>query len=208
MEVRIFDKIVKVPVYAILVALAGFVFLGAVLYGSFIKKDDDVKGELVSKDKVTQDSKVEKETNKISVYIVGCVKKEKVIEVEEGSTVADILKEVGGPTKNAALDHVNLAHKPVDSEMIKIPSKKEVKEGGVEANNGSDTALGSSDGKVNINSAGMDELITLTGIGEATAKKIIDYRESNGKFEKIEDIKNVSGIGEAKYASIKENICV
>lgn len=61
---------------------------------------------------------------------------------------------------------------------------------------------------VNLNTATAAELETLTGIGTSTAKKIIDYRENNGKFKSIEEIKNVSGIGDAKYAAIKEDITV
>ena len=61
---------------------------------------------------------------------------------------------------------------------------------------------------INLNTATQSELETLTGIGVSTAKKIIDYREKNGKFKSIEEIKNVSGIGDAKYAAIKEDITV
>ena len=61
---------------------------------------------------------------------------------------------------------------------------------------------------INLNTATQAELETLTGIGVSTAKKIIDYREKNGKFKSIEEIKNVSGIGDAKYAAIKEDITV
>ena len=63
-------------------------------------------------------------------------------------------------------------------------------------------------GLININTATQTELETLDGIGPSTAKKIIDYREENGKFNSIEDIQNVSGIGDAKYAAIKNDICV
>ena len=61
---------------------------------------------------------------------------------------------------------------------------------------------------ININKASKDDLKTLTGIGESTAKKIIDYREEYGKFKTIEDIKNVSGIGDAKFEAIKKDITV
>lgn len=61
---------------------------------------------------------------------------------------------------------------------------------------------------INLNTATEAELETLTGIGVSTAKKIIDYRKKNGKFKSIEEIKNVSGIGDAKYAAIKEDITV
>ena len=66
----------------------------------------------------------------------------------------------------------------------------------------------SKDNLINLNTATESELETLTGIGVSTAKKIIDYRKKNGKFKSIEEIKNVSGIGDAKYAAIKEDITV
>ena len=66
----------------------------------------------------------------------------------------------------------------------------------------------SKSGLINLNTATQSEFETLTGIGVSTAKKIIDYREKNGKFKSIEEIKNVSGIGDAKYAAIKDDITV
>ena len=212
MEIRMFDKIMRVPAYVFAIIAVIFMFLGVFLYSLFTGDNRVSSGEVVTKDKVVQKEKEEKDkkvdNELISVYIVGCVKKQKVVEVEAGSTVAEIVEKVGGATKEAALDSVNLAHKPVDSEMIKIPSKKEVKEGNIDITVGNGDSSQENDGKVNINTADISELITLTGIGEATAKKIIDYRESNGKFENIEDIKNVSGIGATKYQSIKENITI
>lgn len=71
----------------------------------------------------------------------------------------------------------------------------------------SDTKAQSS-GKVNINSASVSELKSLDGVGDATAQKIVDYRQNQGRFTKIEDLKNVSGIGDKKYRTLKDKICV
>ena len=76
------------------------------------------------------------------------------------------------------------------------------------SNSETDNEENSKEVKVNINTANKEKLETLPGIGETTAQKIIDYREANGKFNSIEDIKNVSGIGDAKFNSLKDKITV
>ena len=74
--------------------------------------------------------------------------------------------------------------------------------------NNTDTKNDKTNGVVNINTASIDELMTLSGIGESKAKSIIEYRSTNGKFNTIEDIKNISGIGDALFNKIKDNITV
>jgi competence protein ComEA len=75
-------------------------------------------------------------------------------------------------------------------------------------NEETDENLNTSDGKININTSSLEELMTLSGIGESKAKAIIEYREKNGSFKNIEDIVNVSGISETIYAKIKNNITI
>ena len=105
----------------------------------------------------------------------------------------------------------------LDGKKLYIPNKKDkiseyISEGGgqnvitcTEAN--SNTEMNKSK-KININTAGKEELQKISGIGPSLAEKIISYRNSNGKFKKIEDIKNVNGIGENKYRNIKGSICI
>ena len=100
---------------------------------------------------------------------------------------------------------INPAQKLNDSDKIIIPKKEEnLNTQSIEDNNESDINVQE---KININTATKDELTSLNGIGEATANKIINYRNKN-KFKEIEDIMNVPGIGEAKFNNIKDYICV
>ena len=157
------------------------------------------------------------EEEKIAVHIIGEVKKEGIIYLEEGSRVADAIEKAGGETKEADLSKINLAYILQDGEKIYVPNKNDetaeyiTKENGnnliSEGNNTSNNLKGEND-KVNINTATLNELDSLPGIGPSTAQKIIDYREENGNFKTIEDLQNVKGIGDAKFEEIKEKIIV
>lgn len=134
---------------------------------------------------------------------------------------------LGGVREDAYTDDINLAYKLEDGMKIYIPTKQEKESAntidtsrtteaesesyittssGVVVNSEESESIQSS--KVNINTATQTQLETLSGIGPSTAAKIIAYREENGKFTKIEDIKNVSGIGESKFEKIKDDIVV
>ena len=152
--------------------------------------------------------------NLIVVYICGAVKESKVVTLEENSRVCDAIDAVGGLTQEADLTNVNLAYILEDGEKIYIPKKgEEMPNDSVSSSskNSSYSSYSSSSlktNKININKASQTELETIPGVGPSTALKIINYREENGKFSKIEDIKNVSGIGDSKYEQMKEYISV
>ena len=165
--------------------------------------------------------------NLIYVYVAGEVNNPSVVELEEGQRVADAIEKAGGLTESGEIKNINLAYKLKDGEKLYIPSLDEVIESeeedtniayitsgingeinGTTSNSENNSENSTSNGLININTATQTELETLDGIGPSTAKKIIDYREENGKFNSIEDIQNVSGIGDAKYAAIKDDICV
>ena len=111
----------------------------------------------------------------------------------------------GGMTKAAKKDYINQAETVADSQNINIITKKQYKKLiSNEKNQNNDNKTGS--GKININSADVAELTGLSGIGEAKAKAIIQYRNENGNFNNIEDIKNVSGIGDALFKKISNEI--
>ena len=149
------------------------------------------------------------EETKIKVHIAGSVVTEGIIELEDGARVADAIKEAGGTTADANTKKINLAQKLQDGQKIYIPNQNETEEDILE-NLGETIEANSinTNSKVNINTATQTELELLTGIGPSIASKIISYRKENGKFKTIEDIKNVPGIGEAKFASIQEQITV
>lgn len=142
------------------------------------------------------------ESGKIGVYVTGAVKNPGVYYLDRNSRLYQLLDICGGIQENADISKLNLALKLNDSDKIDVPIKKE------ESSENSDFQEDiEENNKININEAGVEELKTLTGIGESTAKKIIDYRNKN-KFESIEDIMNVPGIGESKFNNIKDDICV
>ena len=151
------------------------------------------------------------EEEKIKVHITGEVENEGIIEIDKDSRIADVIEEAGGLTDDADTSKINLAYQVKDGQKIYIPNTEEELEEEYITENAGDGVLPEEEkvgGKVNINTAKQTELETLTGIGPSTALKIINYRNQNGDFENIEDIKNVPGIGEAKFENIKNDICV
>ena len=158
------------------------------------------------------------EEERIVVHIMGEVKKTGIIYLRKGARIADAIKAAGGVTKEADIDAVNLAYVLQDGQKINIPNKKDKEKNGnnvyITSESGNNVIIednNQSKGvnkKVNINEASQSDLETLPGIGPSIASRIIEYREQNGKFSKIEDLQNVKGIGDAKYNRIKDSITV
>lgn len=146
----------------------------------------------------------------IVVEIKGEVKKPDVYILNENSIVKELIEAAGGLTENAELSNINRAKKLQNHELVYIANKndinKEVKNTNSEVNISQNQIKGISNKKVNINNATLEELKTLNGIGDSKARSIIEYREQNGTFKSIEDIKNVTGIGEKMFEKIKEQI--
>ncbi len=150
----------------------------------------------------------------IVVHICGSVNSPGVVGLEKGDRLITAVLEAGGFTENADRGYLNLARMPEDGERIYVPSVEETAELSLRERmegSGFDDGSGSDSGyikPININKARAEELTVLPGIGESRAKDIIAYRNRVGPFEKKEDIKNVSGIGESLYSKIVDHICV
>lgn len=177
-----------------------------------------------TKEETSKELKKEIE-EKIIIHISGAVNKEGILELPENSRVADAIESAGGTKENACINEINLAEFLEDGIKIHIPTKEELELFGtvpksLETENSSASANNQSiesststyrkteNTKVNINKATQTEFESLPGIGPSTALKIIQYRNENGKFKAIDNIKEVSGIGENKYNKIKELINV
>lgn len=182
--------------------------------------------------------KQENDEEKIYIYITGQVNNPGVVILSEGSRIVDAIEVAGGITSKADISKVNLVYVLQDGMKVNIPSENDLKTNpdfeyitmssgdlkndenlsGSNTSNSDDSSELSSNSSsqenssknsiVNINTATQTELETLPGIGPSIALKIINYRKENGKFSKIEDIKNVSGIGDSKFESIKKFITV
>lgn len=151
----------------------------------------------------------EQETESVFVYMCGAVRMPGVYELDSGARVYEAIALAGGMREDAAEAYVNQAQMISDGEQIYIPTEEEVRQGNAAAFPERDKSVGGTDnGKVNINTASEEELTTLTGIGDTRAKSIVEYRETNGGFQTIEDLMKVDGIKEGVFEKIKDSITV
>lgn len=137
--------------------------------------------------------------DRVVVHVAGQVKDPGVFTLDQGSRVQDALMAAGGGTEEAEVHALNLAAELVDGQRIYVPRVGEVEET-------VGLAGGSDNQRINLNTASLDELETLPGIGPALAQRIVDYREANGLFRNIEEIKDVSGIGDKRFEDLEERI--
>lgn len=148
----------------------------------------------------------DREKGTIMVHVSGQVYLPGIVELDHGKRVVDAVELAGGLKKHADMDRINLAKKLVDEEKIYIPEIGEEIPAQIESFDNSGTGT-NKDGKININTCSKEDLISLPGIGDVIAGRIIDYRQGS-PFNKIEDIMNVSGIGDKKFQSIMDLIKV
>ena len=143
----------------------------------------------------------------IVVDIEGAVNAPGLYSLAADARVGDAIQAAGGLAAHAQPGAANLAQKLSDGEQVVIPTIEEA-QGALQA--GADDAGASSrkDGKISINTASAEELQELSGVGPALSERIIDYRESKGRFSSIEDLQNVSGIGETRFENLKDKICL
>lgn len=150
------------------------------------------------------------------VHVAGCVASPGVYGLASGARVVDAIEAAGGLTPDADVGSVNLAEPVADGCKVSVPSVYD-EDGGaapggsapvVSYTSGSGAAAGNPSGLVDINAADAAELCTLPGVGDATAAEIVRDREANGPFASVEDLMRVSGIGEKKFARLKDLVCV
>lgn len=196
-----------VGVAAIILFVLGFVFFNL----NSVQKEDGFaiqRGDEVS----VSDTDSEAETSQpltICVHVGGCVSDPGIRYLKEGSRVADAIEACGGLSIDANADSINLARIIQDGEQIIVPGINDSTAVGTSVPTAVSSADSAASGsKVNINQADETQLQTLNGIGESKAKKIIAYRNENGSFKSIEDLTNVSGIGQKTFESLKDDICV
>ena len=202
-------KKIQIILGVIAFLLAGILYLG--LNGR------QESGEVVTEhftDGASESAKNEKEipeqtdSSMVYVHICGAVKKPGVYTFQSEPHIIDVVKQAGGFTKKADSSSVNLAEKVADGTQLVVAEKgAEKKTNEEQSSHEKSSGSGVSD-KVNINTASAEELMTLSGIGESKAAQIVSYRESNGAFQKIEDIMKISGIKEGVFSKIKDYITV
>lgn len=208
------QKTILIIIIAIAVIVIGYYYLNSTkeIYNySEVENivEEDIENEVVKEE-------IEEEDEEIVVHVAGAVKRNGIVKVAPNSRIDDVIEAAGGITERADLSNVNLAYIVSDGQKIYIPS---LDEGDTESKintiitEGAGIAIvGENDGQdedlVNINKASLTELITIPGIGEALGSRIIEYRTTVGSFKTIEDIKNVSGIGDAKFNTMKKYITV
>lgn len=171
--------------------------------------DNDIStGEIIT-EKTEEKSD---EDDYIYVHIIGEVKNNGIIKLKAGDRLINAIEAAGGVTEQADLSQINLAYVLSDGNKIRIPNINDKNDNTNYITNGSgeNVIIGEekNNAKININIATQSELETITGVGPSTAAKIIEYRNKNGKFKKIEDLKKVGGIGEGKFNNLKDEITV
>lgn len=200
---KIFEK-------SIFLGVIMLIIIGGIIYYNYYKENDNA--EILEEVYVENTEKIEDTEEKIIIHITGEVNNEGIVKINSNSRLIDAIEAAGGLTENADISKINLAYIVSDGQKIYIPNVNDLIEEYIDSEAGEGVIVedinSSKKTLININTATQTELETLTGIGASTALKIINYRNENGKFKNIEEIKNVSGIGDAKYEAIKDNICV
>lgn len=137
---------------------------------------------------------------RMTIHVAGAVRRPGVYRLADGARVDDAVRRAGGPRARADLTQVNLAQELEDGRQIVVPRRL--------APGAAAAALpaGAPAGPINLNTATLEQLDTLDGIGPTTAQSILDFRESNGGFSNVEELDQVPGIGEATMAALREKV--
>ena len=210
------------PTIIILLYVAGFVYLLTIIKNN--NKTISKNNTIASNELINKEKKEDKEEF-IFVDVKGSVKTPGVYKLKNDSRVIDAIEASGGILNDANTRFINLSKALKDGDVVMVYSNAEIdkaKKDNIvyietpcvceEVKN--DACIKETEenkgvnGKININTAGIEELKTLNGIGESKAKAIVEYRTVKGKFKKIEEIKDVNGISESLFEKIKDNITI
>lgn len=200
-EVRILKKYKGIGVIVIIVAISIFAIFSYVNGGKDSLNKNNTESIFVESEEVVN---ISNNVNEIVVEIKGEVVNPNIYWMREDSIIQDLIDKAGGLTSNAEISGINRAELLSNHSSIIIPNKNSNESSSIDIKEN----VQNKDGKININTANESELDSLPGIGKSKAEAIIKYREDNGKFKSIEDIKNVSGIGESAFEKIKEKITI
>jgi len=202
----------KITIILLLIVI--IVGVGIVLYKNINNQDNFIINR--ASDISENNPEIQIETPPVIIHIAGAVKNPGVYQLKSTDRIVDAVKIAGGATEEANLDLINLASLLKDGQKIIVPYKTYSETGeGISKNMYNNveseyyfSSSVSNNAKININTADANMLQTLPGIGPVLSGRIIEYRNKNGLFGVIDDIKDVSGIAEKKYEGIKDLICV
>jgi len=204
------QKIVVIVILAFMLLFVGFYIINKANNSEYVdletEESESTENTIINDETITEEQE-------IIIHVTGAVKEQGIVKIKEGSRISDVIEQAGGVTNEADLSKINLAYLVQDGQKIYIPNTNDKDDLENITEHAGENVIDDNDStsksrKVNINTASQTELETLNGVGPSTALKIINYREEKGNFKKIEDIKNVPGIGEAKFESLKDSICI
>jgi len=206
-------KIEKKHLYVVILLAAAFLIVyGARSKGSeYIVSPENDKRQSIEAENEMGIEPAEDYSGTVKVFVSGEVANYGVVEVPYGARLIDAVEKLGGLTTDADINRTNLAQKLEDGNhyvILKIGEEALNAGANHSMSNSGGGGPQSADGKININAADKTALMELPGIGPVTAERIIAYREQGQGFKSVEDIMNVSGIGQKKYDGIKDMITV
>lgn len=209
------------------IVIIGIALMVALKYSKITKKTSKNEEPLIKENPIRKKKTQKKEPDLVKVDIKGAINSPGIYSLDTNSRVVDVIEKAGGLTENADTSVINLSKKIADEMVIIIYTRLEVQNFKVTKEKESevqkkciqkdenalknDACITNSEkisNKISLNTASVEELMTLNGIGESKAKEIISYREKNGPFTTIEDLIKVPGIGENTLAQIKKDITV
>ena len=200
----------------IVTVISAVIVCGFIIFEIKNKNETDINYEniIVETEEKIEEKEIDKnrQIETIKIHIAGQVKNPGIIELDSGSRISDAIEKAGGVTERANLDEINLAYILEDGQKLYIPNIEEKNKEYIMEENGEniiqETNSSGINKKIDINKSDKEGFESIPGIGPSMAEKIINYRNENGEFKSIDELKNVSGIGEKKFESMKEYICV